>query len=359
MQSGNEQRAIMQFGIRNNRLGTVVWAGVRAFTAAPGEIILPYWMMSFLQVSERDRVLVSLLTGDELVTATRATFRPEEKEFSELPNTRVILEKVLREHPCLTQGTVIPVPFNERCYHLRVLKLDPAKCASAFRADLATDFAPHISEFSHDWVLDREDSDSSSDTELIEANRPRTLKGVAIPMKDPLRSTVAKREEQRKIAPPPAGVTLYQAGQPIAPPKAAERKVPKKSDAFKGQGRLVRKKKGAEDFPVKTEKPQAPAPLPAAFQGSARTLKDAPAPPKAEDAAAPPAPPAPAGQGKPPPASPFVGTGRTIKDKPPPGAPPQPAPASPKPAPAPPKPPADDPDKPSPFKGTGRKLSNR
>jgi ubiquitin fusion degradation protein 1 len=343
MQGGNDQRSIMQFAIRNTRLSLVVYAGVKDFTARPGQIILPYWMMQFLQISEGERVTVTLSSEGGLRTATRATFRPEDKDFAELPNTRVILEKALREHPCLTQGTVIPVPFNDRVYPLRVLKLEPDKVVSAFRADVTTDFAPHASEFNHDWTADGADSDSSSDTELVQANLPKTLKDTQITLTQPLRSTFAKREEERRTRPPPVGVTLFQAGQPIAPPKAPEAKRKTTPDAFKGPGKVIKRKKTAEETPVKAEVPKAEpeSPRADAFRGRPKTLKDQVGAVTPEDTE------------KPRPTSAFVGPSRTLGKPPEPKTPevvPKPKPAE-----------ATKPEEPpkTAFQGTGRKLNRR
>jgi ubiquitin fusion degradation protein 1 len=322
MQSNNEQRTIMQFAIQNPITNTVVYAGVKDFTSRPTQIVLPYWMMSFLHIEEGGIVTVTLPPEGRLKTATRATFRPEDKSFSDLPNTRVILEKALREHPCLTQGTVFPVLFNDNKYYLRVLQLEPDKHVSAFRADLATDFAPHVSEFNHGWALAGSDSDSSSDRELIRASLPKTLKGAQVTPTTPLRSTLAKREEERRTQPPPAGVTLFQAGQPIAPPTAPEAKRRTASEAFKGPGKFVKRKKGSDQAPaVKSEAPKAPPPPPQGFKGRPRTIKDpvAPAPQETDPAApAPEVAPAPASA----PASAFVGTGHSLKSPPVAAAPP-------------------------------------
>ena len=78
------------------------------------------------------------------------------KEFNELPNVRVILEHSLRNHTCLTQGTLIPIEFNNKIYELKILKVEPEKSVCIVHADVITDFARPASEFEHHWGEEEE-----------------------------------------------------------------------------------------------------------------------------------------------------------------------------------------------------------
>ncbi|OHT10315.1 ubiquitin fusion degradation protein [Tritrichomonas foetus] len=235
---------VMLFSIRNTRLGIVVYAGVESFTTHPGQACVPYWMMEYLQVNEGEIVQITLTT---LPTATRALFQPQDSTFFNIPNPKVVLEFTLRRHPCLTQGTMIPINFNNKSYKLKVLKTEPNRAVQIHRADVICDFATPVSEFDHHW--NESDTDSSDDEETVRIRKGKTLTGkVFEEHPKPLHSTYAQREYDR-LHGNVFKTTEIVAGQEILPPKPREKEMKGKAkkDMFAGQGHVLKRtKKGAK-----------------------------------------------------------------------------------------------------------------
>lgn len=147
MRSGQNQQ-IMLFTIKNTHSQQEVAAGVESFTSDNATVIIPKWMMKFIDITDNDRVNVSL---QRFPTGTFVTFQPFKNSFFELPDFRVILEYCLRGFPCFTQGSVIPIFFHNQVYDLKVLKTEPQKMISCFHSDIQTDFAAALDTFDHHW----------------------------------------------------------------------------------------------------------------------------------------------------------------------------------------------------------------
>lgn len=251
----NNERAppVMFFAIRNPRLGNTVYAGIQSFTAPPGIAYVPYWMMEYLQVEEGGLVRISLTS---LMTATRALFQPQDEGFLKLPNPRVILEYSLRQHPCLTQGTVLNIHFNEKVYRLKVMKTEPKSAVQILKADVICDFAAPLSQFDHRW--NEADTDSSDEEGSQQLAVGRTIRGaVHVVEPKPIHSTLQKREEERKRGNKFA-VTRIEYGKEILPPKPKEKKVSNKKEVFTGQGRIIKTKKGESQKPAQKPISQPP-----------------------------------------------------------------------------------------------------
>jgi ubiquitin fusion degradation protein 1 len=146
---------VMLFSVQNPRTKQQIAAGVESFTSDSASCVIPDWMAQAISLSEHDKVLVTLA---KYPSATKVVFQPFNEQFSNLPNPRVILEHTLRQIPCLTEGSVIPIEFNKIQYFLKVLKTEPAKVVSIVHADVITDFARPLSMFDHHWG---EEEDSS------------------------------------------------------------------------------------------------------------------------------------------------------------------------------------------------------
>ena len=144
----NYNQEVMYFLLRNPRTLQQIAAGIESFTSDKASAVIPKWMMDYIDIAENDKVQVSL---QNFPTATSVTFQPFVSEFYDLPNFRVILEYTLRQMPCLTQGTVIPVPFNNKTYMIKVLKVEPKMMVSCLHADLTTDVAQPLDKFDHHW----------------------------------------------------------------------------------------------------------------------------------------------------------------------------------------------------------------
>ena len=147
MRLGQGQQ-IMLFVIRNTHSQQEIAAGVESFTSDIATVIIPKWMMKFIDITDNDRVQV---TFQKFPTGTSVTFQPLKSAFFDLPDFRVILEHCLRQFPCFTQGSIIPIHFNNQIYDIKVLKTEPQKMVSCFHADMVTELAMALDTFDHHW----------------------------------------------------------------------------------------------------------------------------------------------------------------------------------------------------------------
>ena len=144
---------VMLFTLKNPSTQKKIAVGVQEFTADQVSCVIPRWICRFIGVTENDKVSVELSMFKK---CTEAVFQPIDEKFNKLPNPRVILEHTLREIPCLTQGSVIDVPFAGSIYPLKVLFLKPEGMVSTISADVSTQFARPISDFDHQWGEEEE-----------------------------------------------------------------------------------------------------------------------------------------------------------------------------------------------------------
>lgn len=278
---------VMIFSIRNQKAGIACFAGVQEFKTQQGHVCMPFWMMDYLRINEGDPVIINLTT---LPTATRALFQPQDSNFLKLPNTKVILEYTLRSHPCLTQGTIINIYFNNKVYKLKVLKTEPQRAVQILRADVVCDFATPVNEFDHKW--NQSDTDSSDDEESRRVRIAHTIGGQKyIEKPKPIRSTLAQREKERRTKPDLVGVKRFEAGEEILPPKPKEAKrkvsIENKQDPYQGGPKFLKVTKSNEALaqaakkeekkrpaaaPLVPQEEKKPEPKPA-FVGKAHNLK--------------------------------------------------------------------------------------
>ncbi|OHT17490.1 hypothetical protein TRFO_02519 [Tritrichomonas foetus] len=165
----NFNQQVMYFLLRNPRSQQQIAAGIESFTSDRASAVIPSWMMQYIDISENDKVQVSL---QNFPTATSVTFQPFSSEFYDLPNFRVILEYTLRQMPCLTQGAVVPVPFNNKIYKIKVLKVEPKMMVSCLHADLTTDVAQPLDTFDHHWGEEEENYEPAFIREKKAAGNP-------------------------------------------------------------------------------------------------------------------------------------------------------------------------------------------
>jgi hypothetical protein len=311
MQAGQDSpNQVMLFEIRNPREKISCFAGVREFVTPPGQMCMPFWMMQFLKISEGDQVQ---LTMAQLHTATRVIFRPLDEAFDSIArHQKVILEKTLRDHPCLNQGSQIKITFNNTDYQLKVLKTEPDRAVFCLRADVECDFAPSPQHYTHRWSEPDTDS-SGAEEEARRVRVARTLDGRSVTSElKPLRSTFDKREKRRLHPPREVGKRLDKHGDLVVNDlDAAPKPKTPPPNYFVGEAKTVKKKKGAATEPpapvpvadaasdtgpfkgpsnkIGASKPvPMPVPVtqveskPVAFVGPARKLGDAGAPPQQE-----------------------------------------------------------------------------
>lgn len=211
---------VLIFCIFNHKTKQRVFAGVKEFTAEHGKICMPYWMMEKIGISEGDIVRVNTTS---LPTGTSATFQPTDGKFLEISNTKVVLEHALRQHPCLTQDSIIPIDFAKNRYFLKVLKTEPKEGIYTLKADIVCDFAPPETEFTHCWNED--DTDSSDAEGAVKVHKGYTTRGKQVTVTDKvkiLHSTFETREKARMMPGAIEGVVKFEKGSVVAPPKPHE-----------------------------------------------------------------------------------------------------------------------------------------
>jgi ubiquitin fusion degradation protein 1 len=171
MRNGFNQ-GVMLFALQNPRTKQQIGAGVESFTSDSASCVVPDWMAEAISLSEHDKVLVTL---SKCPPATTVIFQPFDEQFTALPNPRVILEHSLRQIPCLTEGTIIPIDFNRSRHFLKVLKTEPSKIVSIVHADVSTDFARPLSMFDHHWGEEEDSNEALSRAKSPFVGRGRKL----------------------------------------------------------------------------------------------------------------------------------------------------------------------------------------
>ena len=153
---------VMLFTLKNPQTQKKIAVGVQEFTADQVSCIIPNWICRFIGLTENDKVHVELTRFKK---CTEAVFQPIDETFNKLPNPRIILEHTLRDIPCLTQGSIIDVPFAGNIYQLKVLFLKPEGMVNTIGADVSTQFARPISDFDHHWGEEEEFNDTDKQKE--------------------------------------------------------------------------------------------------------------------------------------------------------------------------------------------------
>ncbi|EAY09569.1 ubiquitin fusion degradation protein, putative [Trichomonas vaginalis G3] len=227
------ENQMITFKITNPRTQESAYAVEREFTADQGTVIVPYWIMAKIGVDEGDTVQISTV---ELPAATRTVLQPKTKQFAEnIKEPRIVLERELRNYPCLTQGSTIEITFANVVYPLYVLKTEPLPAVRCRDVDMIVDFAPLIEEFQHHW--NEPDTDSSEDSveelyyHTTDRGRQRAYR----------HSTLASREKDLKEGRKYVGVREFKEGQEILPPVAKE---PERKHKIKGKWRNLKNESG-------------------------------------------------------------------------------------------------------------------
>ena len=266
-----KKTGIFTFCLINKKTGDRVYAGVREFTAKQGEVIAPWWMMEKIKVNEGDNVGIE--TAD-LPKATSVIFQPLSDDFMKISNPKVVLERSLKVHPCLTQGSIIPITFANEQYRIKVLKTEPLPQVDIRHADVVTDFAPPPKNFEHRWK--EPDTDSSDEDKPITVGHRLNGKDEVIKKRH---STMASREKDLKSQRQFVGVRRFVEGQEILPPPPPEKKKKDvKKEEFIGTWHNLRKETGVNMPKVRDngeqilKEEEEKAKKEAMFKGKPRTI---------------------------------------------------------------------------------------
>ncbi|XP_045826618.1 ubiquitin recognition factor in ER-associated degradation protein 1-like [Trifolium pratense] len=131
----------MLFELNNPSAERTTHCGVLEFTADEGIAYLPNWMMEDMLIEEGG--IVSL-KSTSLVKGKFVKFQPHSKEFLDITNPKVMLEKSLRSYSCLTTGRTIMIPYNDKKYYIDVVETKPTPAISIIETDCEVDFAPPL-----------------------------------------------------------------------------------------------------------------------------------------------------------------------------------------------------------------------
>ncbi|EDQ89776.1 uncharacterized protein MONBRDRAFT_18846 [Monosiga brevicollis MX1] len=134
----------MMFKLRNDSIGKETHAGVLEFTATPGHVYMPGWMMRNLLLQEDEIITVQNLS---MVTCTYAKFQPQSPDFLDISNPKAVLENTLRKFSCLTVNDIIAINYNNKVYEIEVLEVKPEnsdQAVSIVECDMQLEFAAPI-----------------------------------------------------------------------------------------------------------------------------------------------------------------------------------------------------------------------
>ena len=109
------------FRLSKNK-SSYVYCGVIEFTSQERTIIVPNWMMKFLDISEGSRVFVNSVT---LPQAEFLKFKPRDERFLKLQNPKNILENNLNQYNTLFTGQVIRFDYLNNIWELEVVETKP------------------------------------------------------------------------------------------------------------------------------------------------------------------------------------------------------------------------------------------
>ena len=126
----------MLFRLTGNH-GRTTHCGVLEFTAEEGCAYIPFWMMQNLLLEEGSLLTVRNVS---LPKANMIKLQPQSTDFLEISNPRAVLEHALRNFSCVTIDDVLPIPFNNKVYHLQLKEVKPAPAACIIETDCNVDF---------------------------------------------------------------------------------------------------------------------------------------------------------------------------------------------------------------------------
>jgi len=129
---------MMVFTLENNEKKVNV--GVYEFSAPPDICYMPYYFMTLLGIKEGDRIQVKHIQED-MQKATAITLKPQEQEFLELNNPKVVLEYYMsRFYPIISLNDIIRIQYNGEIYCLSVSKLEPSDIVSTIDSNITLEF---------------------------------------------------------------------------------------------------------------------------------------------------------------------------------------------------------------------------
>ncbi|CAG0907946.1 unnamed protein product [Cyprideis torosa] len=131
----------MLFKLTNSAANRATHCGVLEFIAEEGKAHIPYWMMRNLCLEEGDMIQVEAVN---LPIATYAKFQAQSPAFLDITNPKAVLENILRNFACLTEGDVFGFEYNNKVYEVLVVEVKPGKAVSIIECDMNVEFTPPL-----------------------------------------------------------------------------------------------------------------------------------------------------------------------------------------------------------------------
>lgn len=128
------------FRLKNKSNGFYQECGVHEFSAPPGVIHAPYYVMNNLGINEGDMVNIELVNPPE---GSFIKIRPHKTEFIELPNPKTTLEQILsRDYQVLSEGHTIQMydTESEKVYEIDIVETRPESIIKIVDINLEVDF---------------------------------------------------------------------------------------------------------------------------------------------------------------------------------------------------------------------------
>jgi len=120
-----------------------LFCGVLEFTAGPGQVCIPKWMMNTLGIEDGDQIQLRRVS---LAKGTFVKIQPHSADFhNSVDNPKAMLEWLLPNYVALTAGQTLVLNFNQKEYHLTVLEVSPGRAISLIDTNINLDFAAPLS----------------------------------------------------------------------------------------------------------------------------------------------------------------------------------------------------------------------
>ena len=139
-EDNNEFDSPLFFRLKNKSNEFYQECGVHEFSAPPGVIHAPYYVMNNLGINEGDMVNIQLVNPPE---GSFIKIRPHKTEFIELPNPKTTLEQILsRDYQVLSEGHTIQLhdTESEKVYEIDIVETRPESIIKIVDINLEVDF---------------------------------------------------------------------------------------------------------------------------------------------------------------------------------------------------------------------------
>ena len=141
LQEDNEEfKSTLFFKLKNKSNDFYQVCGIHEFSAPPGVIHVPFYIMNTLGIKEGETVNI------ELVSPPNGSFikiRPHKTEFIELTNPKAVMENILsRDYQVLTEGHTIQLNYTDlnKVYEIDIVETKPTSTINIVDVNLEVDF---------------------------------------------------------------------------------------------------------------------------------------------------------------------------------------------------------------------------